>query len=101
MLMATFFTGAPKKGYLFMDVGLLMVGYETSATLVVSDVSVQMYSSRSSNTSFPIWIYFMTLLAGSRARVGTRPTGRVGSFPLQCVQLSCWAFSSFSPASPV
>jgi hypothetical protein len=86
MLMAIFLGGAPRKDYLFMNVRLSMVGYGISTTLVVSYLNVQMYSSISSNTSFPIRIYFMIVLAGSSAQVGSRPTGRVGSFPLQCVQ---------------
>ena len=39
MLMPIFLGGAPGKDYLLMDVRPLMVGYEISATLVVSDLS--------------------------------------------------------------
>ena len=43
MLMATFLGGVPRKDYLFMDVRLLMVGYDIGVTLVASDLSVQTY----------------------------------------------------------
>jgi hypothetical protein len=89
MLMAIFLGGAKRKDYLFRDVRLLTVRYDICATLVASHLSVQTCYSLSSNISFPIRIYSMILLAGSLAPVGTRPAGRVESFPLRCVHLSC------------
>ena len=43
MLMAIFFSGAPRKDYPSMDVRLLTVGYDIGTTFVASDLSLQTY----------------------------------------------------------